>query len=353
MRMKNKLISAVLVCAVVLSGSAMAAGPSAARQWDRGHALAAARSVSLDTAVIEIGNPATLANTEATLEKLQQLETRSDWPLPAREAALFEFTRTLAELPRAAVAPGVIEHLRNYESLTLVADADHPGTLIPLFNIRAAAAGVENGWQRWEFAGQAIDLLKADPARLVSAYLEASSRNQRSGYLDTLRQADTPDVAAVQQAALAKFRQEPELTPVVALAAVMTADVSAVRQLLSFGTGAGLSSALRQLDRRLQPAEKETLLEFAIEQAPAVNASLAIAAWWPGLRHAAGLRDLLIATLADPELGSAAALALAREPDVQTIKALQQTAQGDGLAARRAQMALAIDREQLAGGAQQ
>jgi len=348
--MKNKLISAGLVCLLVFGGSAVAANPSTATQWDRGHALAEVRSVSLETAVLEISNPASLANSEATLEKLQQLETRSDWPLPAREAALFAFTRALAELPRAAVAPGVIEHLQNYESLTLVPDEDHPATLIPLFNIRAAALGIENGWQRWEFAGEAIDLLKTDPARLVSAYLAATGHNQRSGYLDALRQADMADVAAVQRAALAKFENAPELTPVVGLAAVITADVTAVRQLLRNGAGAGLSAALRQLDQRLQPAEKQALLTFAVEQAPAVNAALAVAAWWPGLRHVAGVRGLLIAKLADPELGPAAALALASEPDVQTIKALQQTAQGDGMAARRAQMALDINREQLTGG---
>ena len=152
------------------------------------------------------------------------------------------------------------------------------------------------------------------------------------------------------KAALAKFEHAPELTPVVGLAAVQTADTYAVRQLLSHGAGAGLSAALQQLDQRLQPAEKEALLTFAVEEAPAINASLAIAAWWPGLKQVAAVRDLLLEKLADPALGSAAALALARDPDVQTIKALQQTAQGDDVAARRAQMALAINREQLTGG---
>ena len=108
---------------------------------------------------------------------------------------------------------------------------------------------------------------------------------------------------------------------------------------------------LRQLDQRLLPAEKQALLEFAINEAPAVNASLAIAAWWPGLRHVDTVRDLLVQKLADPELGSAAALALARDPDLQTIRVLQQTAKGDSLAARRAQIALDINREQLTGGA--
>jgi len=349
MRMKHKLISAGLVCALVLSGSAIAAGPSPARQWDRGHAMAAANSVNLDAAVHEISNPATLANTQATLEKLKQLETRSDWPMPAREAALYEFTRALAEMPRAAVATGVIEHLQNYQARTLVPDEDHPRTLVPLFNIRAAAAGIENGWQRNEFAVEAIGMLRTDPALLVSAYRQSSNFNQRSGYLDTLRHADMADIAGVQQAALEAFGQAPELTPVIGLTAVMTADTAAVRQLLTHGAGAGLSAALRQLQQRLGPADMEALLTFAVAEAPAGNASLAIAAWWPGLRHVAAVRDLLLEKLADPQLGSAAALALATDPDVQTIRVLQQTAKGDSVAARRAQLALDINREQLTG----
>ncbi len=93
-------------------------------------------------------------------------------------------------------------------------------------------------------------------------------------------------------------------------------------------------------------------MNYAIFEAPAGNASLAIAAWWPRLKHVLAVRDLLVEKLADPALGSAAALALAQSPDVQTIKILQQTAAGDSLAARRAQMALDINREQLIGEAQ-
>jgi hypothetical protein len=349
--MKYNIISAGLFWLLVLSGSASAASQATTAPWDRGHALAAAHSVDLEAAVVEIGNIASLGNARTTLEKLERLETRADWPMPAREAALFEFTRSLAELPRDAVAPEVMQHLDDYQVRTLVPDDDHGGTLVPLYDISAAAAGIENGWQRKEFAIEAIELLKADPARLVSAYLQAANSNQRSGYLDTLRQSDAARIARVQQVALAAFGQAPELTPVIGETAVATADMSAVRQLLIHGSGAALAPALRQLNQRLQPAELEGLLTFAVNQAPAVNASLAIAAWWPGLRHAAAVRDLLTEKLANPELGSAAALALASQPDVQTIHVLQQIATGGDVAARRARMALDMNREQLTGEA--
>lgn len=309
--------------------------------------MAAVRSADIDIAVSEIGNAASLADGDATLDRLKALETRSDLPLPAREAALYEFTRSLAELPRSSVAVEVMAHLQSYQAQTLVAHEDHGHSLVPLFNIRGAAAGVENGWQRSEFAIEAIKVLETNPETLVSAYIGSANRIQRSGYLDALRQADMTDVETVQNAVLEQFDQEPELTPMLGLTSVITTDPFAIQQLLTHGHGAGLSSALRQLDEQLPASETAAFLTYAIQQAPAENATLAIAAWWPRLRHEAAIRDLLVDKLGDPVLGGTAALALAQSPDIQTIKALQDTAGGSSIAARRAQMALNMNRDRL------
>jgi len=347
--MKYQAVPVAVFCLGVFIGTAIAANAAEPARWDRGSAMAAVRSVNVDAVVNEIGNVASLSDGKATLEKLQQLETRSDWPLPAREAALYKFTRLLAGLPREAVAVEVLQHLQAYQAQALVPHEDHGGTLVPLYNIRGAAAGVENSWQRAEFAIEAVSLLETDAAGLVSAYVESGDHNQRSGYLDGLRQAGMNDIADVQSTALDQLDRVPTLTPLVCLTALITTDTSAIRQLLVNGRGAGLSSALTQLSERLGTADMAGLLTYAINEAPAVNASLAIAAWWPGLRHDAAIRDLLLEHLADPEVGATVALALARGPDIQTIKALQDTADGDSVAARRAQMALDMNRDGLAG----
>lgn len=346
--MKNQTILISLFCLSAFAGPVIAVDATPA-QWDRGSAMAAVRSVNIDTAVNGIGSVSTLTDGRATLEKLEQLETRSDWPLPAREAALYEFTRSLAALPREAVAAEVMQHLQSYQARALVPHEDHGDTLVPLFNIRGAAAGVENGWQRAEFAIEAVNLLATNPAGLVSAYIESGNHNQRSGYLDSLQHAGISDVEMVQDAALEQLDTAAALTPLVGVTAVITTDTYAIQQLLINGRGAGLSRALRQLAERLAPAETAALLTYAIHEAAAGNASLAIAAWWPRLRHDAAIRDLLVAQLANPALGATAALALAKSPDIQTIKVLQDTAEGDSVAARRAQMALDMNRDGLAG----
>jgi hypothetical protein len=350
--MKNLLVFVSLFYFCGLADSVIAANRAPSSHWDRNSAMAAVRSVNIDIAVNEIGNVSSLADGDATLVRLRQLETRSDWPLPAREAALYQFTRSLAELPRTAVADEVMQHLINYQAQALVPHEDHGDAFVPLFNIRGAAAGIENGWQREEFAVEAIELLEANPTDLVSAYVDSAGHTQRSGYLDALKQANMAEVEAVQSAVLEQLGQSPELTPMIGLTAEITADTFAVQELLINGRGAGISSTLKQLDKRLPTSETAALLEFAIIEAPAGNASLAIAAWWPGLRYDANVRDLLVDQLADPDLGAAAALALAQSPDFQTIKILQDTADGDSVAARRAQMALDINRDRLIGEVQ-
>lgn len=346
---KYSLLSCLLlVCS--FAPFAIAARQLEPESWDRVEAMAAVRSVNTGMAVYELGDDAALADGAATVARLIDLETRNDWPLPAREAAIYRFTRSLADLPRDAVATVVMQHLQNYQSRTLVPHEDHPDTLIPLFNIRGAATGVEHGWQRIEFADEAATLIKANPVALVSAFTQSAKHNLRSGYLDALRAAEMSDVLAVQDIALRSLADTPSLTGMIAVTAGITADKFAIQQLLIDGRGAGLPAALKQLDDHLHLAEKASLLEFAVQQAPAQNAALAIAAWWPRLKHNPATRDLLIDTLADPKLGSSAALALAQAPDIQTISDLQRTANGDSRAAKRAQMALDIGRDLVIGG---
>jgi hypothetical protein len=340
----------VLSTLLAVFGLALHAGSYAqppVLQWDRSSAMAAVRTVNIDAATYEIGELSSLDDGTKTLARLKHVETRSDWPLPAREAVVYQFTRSLAELPRDAVAPEVMQYLHSFQAQTLVPHEDHGEAYVPLFNIRAAAAGVENGWQRTESGIEAAMLLEKNPATLVSAYLASSSATQQAGYLDTLQYAAIADVIAVQNTALQQLGDSPVLTPMVGASTVITGDIIAVEQLLLNGRGEGLSSALRELEKRLQSADLATLLDFAIHQAPPGNTTLAIAAWWPRLKHDPLTRDLMVDLLADPGLGASAALALAQSPDIQTIKALQDAAKGDSAAARRAQMALDLNRAGL------
>lgn len=318
-------------------------------QWDRKGAMAAVQTVDIREAVYELSNLSSLADGQFTLEQLKNLENRADWPLPAREAAIHQFTRSLAGFPRDAISPMILQYLQNYQSQTLVPHEDHPDAFIPLFNIRATAAGVENGWLRQEFAFEAETFIETDPLGLVSAFAIAINPNQRYAYIEVLNKARIDEVRAVQDIALEQLPGTPNLTPVVASTAVITKDLMAIQGLLTNGKGVGISSALKIIGQSLPAAELSKLLIFAIQQAPTINASMAMAVWSPMLSHQDSIRSLLIEKLADPGLGASAALALAHQPDIQTIKILQDTAAGDSAAAKRAQMALDLNRDQLIG----
>jgi len=334
-------VAVVLVSGILSTASAQDYKP--APKWDRSSAMAAVRSVNIDSAVTAIAN----------LQDLEALENRGDWPQPAREAAIYKFTRSLAALPRDAVAVDVMQHLRNYQAQVLVPHEDHGDATIPLFNIRGAAAGVENGWQRTESTSEARKVLALEPAALVTKYLQSDNHSQRAGYLDALAAAPATEVQAVQAVVLEQLAGSPELTRLLAVTAVMTADPDATRRLLIDGRGAGLAPALESLALQATSLATAGMLEFAVKQAPTGNAALAIAAWWPALRHDAASRQLLLDKLADPALGSAVALALAQNPDILTIRELQRIAAGDSIGARRAQLALNINRDVLTGGVHQ
>lgn len=348
--MSKAFTTGVLVFLFSFTCQTISATAANIAQWDRNSAMASVHSVDIDVAVREVGDISSLSDGADTLKKLVALETRSDWPLPAREAAVHQFTRSLAALPRDAVAVEVIQHLRSYQPQVLIPDEDHSQALVPMFNIRAAAAGVENGWLRKESAAFANSLILTKPADLVSSFAATSSHNRRSGYLDALQQADFTDVKMVQNAALQQLESKPELSAVVAVTAVITGDEAAVHRLLLDGRGAGLSSAFVALEEQLSVSETAEFLAFAVDHAPASNTSLLIAAWWPRLSHHSSTRDLMLSLLEDPNLGADAALALSKSPDLQTIKALQDYADGDSNSARRAQMALDLNRSQLTGG---
>ncbi|MCW8924835.1 MAG: hypothetical protein OQJ84_01155, partial [Xanthomonadales bacterium] len=179
----------------------------------------------------------------------------------------------------------------------------------------------------------------------------SSSAPQRYGQTDALKMARFTEVMAVQDAALQRLTEHPALSPVIAVTAAITADRDAMEALLVSGNGAGLAPALRQFEALLGTNELAGLLEFAVFEAPPANASLAMAAWWPRLRHDPATRTLMIALLGDAGLGSSAVLALAQEPDIQTIKLLQDSAAGESVAAKRAQQALDLNRARLTGEA--
>ena len=335
----------LIACSFVNTASALDRPSDSS--WDRSGAMATVRAVNINVAVNAISEPAALADGATTISNIKALENRSDLPLPAREAAIYQFTRSLSELPSDSVDADIINYLSAYQARVLVPHEDHGEAAVPLFNIRGAATGVKNSWLREDSAAEALALLDTNPQAIVGKFLQSGNHSQRSGYMDVLQHASATDVEAVQNTVLEQLDTSPELTPLLAVTAAISADPYATQRLLIDGRGAGMALAFESLAVKRDNADMAALLKIAIEQAPAENAGLAIAAWWPSLRHNAEARQLLLNKLDDNDLGGPVALALAQNPDVQTIRELQLIAEGQSVAARRAQLALSINRDLL------
>jgi hypothetical protein len=318
---------------------------SATEVWDRSSAMASLHSVDFKTAVDDLINAASLADGDNTIQSLISLSRRNDWPQPAREAALLQFTRSLATRSSQSVDPDILQYLSEYQTQVMVF-GEH-GSEQPLFNIRAAAAGVENGWLRIDSARQASLILNESPGNWLAMFSTALHPAQRSGYLDALQEADPATILAVQNQSLQLPGDSPELTAVLAATIFLTNDPATAQWLLLSGKGAPLAPALNKLSVTFSIDELARLLEFAIQQAPLETAALAIAAWGPQLSSQPAIQQLLLDTLAEPTLGSSAALALANKPNIQTIRELQLLSNSEGLGAERARMALEINRKKL------
>jgi len=319
---------------------------------DRSAAMANARSVDTQLTINQLTEPGTLNDGMGTVEKLRTLSQRDDWPLPARELAIYQFTRSLAALTRHEVDPAILDYLTLYQPQVWVSSDEHAQDLIPLFNIRAAAAGIKNNWLRQDSKLLATQVINTHPSEFVALFIQAQDRQAqdkvvRAGYLDALRQADSDSVQAIGAQAFEQLRSIPELSALLAVVAQADKNGDTIQRLLVDGKGPQIAPVLRSIAQQLNRDQLAKLLQFAVAKAPAENAALAIASWWPELSSDPATRQLLLNTLAYPELGSAAALALADKPNVQTIHELQQLAEGDSLAAKRARIALDIDRQNL------
>jgi len=216
--------------------------------------------------------------------------------------------------------------------------------VVPLFNIRAAAAGVQNSWDRQQAAARATSLLQKSPDQWIASYLEAGPAGRR-GFVDSLDSASPGQLRELGWSALALLDEKPELTLVTASAAMNSGDFELLRQSISRGDGPGLSRVLETASREMSAEENINLLEHSLQLGSDTKAALAIAQLAPTLLDEPAVRKMLFSTLADRNLGAAAALVLGASSNPEIQAQLGEIAsKKEGLARQRAEMAISTGR---------
>jgi hypothetical protein len=319
--------------------------------WDRVLALQSAALGDYDGQRQEWLRQLRAGNYEAVLQSIRQFSAASEPTSPAREQQLFLFTVALADFPAEQVPAALLAFLANYSPQTLVAHEESGNHAVALFNIPAAARGVQSEFTRQRAEARAATLLTGSAEVWIRNYLDASPA-ARAGFLAALDVASSSRLLELDRNARGLMDHEPDLAVVAGRTALAMSDVQSMRHVLELGSGSDVTSMLRSAAGKLSSGDRAELLLLSIESAPSQNAALAIALLSPGLQAVPQVISTLFDLLGDPELGSAAALALARIDEPLVEAQLVQLAGSEGLAATRARMAISLRETQAMPGTQ-
>ena len=348
-------VSTIAIALILMARAALAVAPAhipAAPNWDPQLAMETARQYDTSAAVSELTQLLYATDSGQVLQALKALERRADWPVPAREAALAAFAESLRGVPRDVVPESVLDHLKAYRPRTLVPHHDRADVGEPLFRIGDALYGVENGWTYDEAAIRGGRLAARGPMEFIGAWRRADSLPKRNGLLDGLRVASPEAVQAVHLQAMMALTTEPAIAPLAARYALATGDVDALQQVILQGDSAMLPHTLRQAAAQLHTREAANIFLDLLDDAPAPRVALVLGAWAPMLVESPEVEARLLTLLDHPELGSAAALTLSKQPSEAALLALDEISRQDEnwLAADRAWMALDLYEQGLLEG---
>ncbi len=347
--MTQRFIPVFFFALFLLAGSAFSqhvqsAEPRAPESWERDEAWRASASVDTKNVRLQLHELLAAGDSHGTLLLIRAIDQRADWPTPARERVLLDFVNGLRKETPRAIGAQVMEYLGRYPSRVLVAHEDHPQASVPLFNIRAATAGVLNTWTRLESSYQGAVLLASGAGNLVRAYLEQESLPARLGLIDALSTASPAQLEELTQHALSIFEQQPRLLALAGRAALIAKDLDALETLVEKGRGADMPGLLRGSAQMLDAQQSSRLLQAALRNPSHETAALAIAQLTPALAGHQATERLLLQMLENPDLGASAALALVKNPSTTALQELEVLAAADehSLRSSRARLALGI-----------
>lgn len=328
-----------ILCILLLSAlPAPASGPGVPTpNWDRGLALSAASHPASNTELESLFGLTRAGQDEALLAAVTELARRDDWPVPALESVLHGFATGLADLPPGSAGPGVMAFLLDYTPRTLVAHDENPYAAVPLFNIRAAAAGTAAAWQRSVDAERATALIEQDTAAFLAAW-DGAAPKAGPAYLQALDQASQQAIRNLAEQASGELPLRAEL---LLHAGLRLGDDALFRKAASQPGVRGLAPALRAASLVFDDRQRLNMMKSFAVTAPASQASLALALWAPRKAGQADWNDWLFECAEDPRLGASAMLALTRIDDPAVRQRLDELAvAGKGLASRRAAQAI-------------
>jgi hypothetical protein len=342
--MKPAFYAFIIGSLILASGHSLAQAVQDAEAWERDEAWRASSSVDTRATRNQLQQLVLAGDNPATLQLIRDIELKDDWPLPARERLIFDFVNDLRQQSPRIISANVTGYLSEIQPRVLVPHEDHPRSAVPLFNIKGAIKGVENGWTRQEAAFEGAAQLLNDPEILVTAFASEQNYNRRQGFLDALANASSSELKSVSHTAMSGLSQNPDLLELAGRSALLGNDLETVTRLAKAGEGRHMQQLFSGAVKTFSTGELYQIFESALKNSSSETSALAIAQLAPTLIGNEVTETLLFNTLGDAQLGSTAALALVAKPNERILSRLESIAGmgSGGLKAVRARLALDI-----------
>lgn len=340
MHVFNRLLSAL--CVFIWVTSSAVAEPMAPANDTRARAMQSINQSDTAPVLQELFRLARSGDDKTLLQQLDVHASHPDWPAAARDYVLHAFARAMGDLEAGSIAPEVVHYLESATPEVLVPHPDYPHIGVPLFNIAAAATGSMARWHYDEARASGARLMAQGAAVWLDTYLH-ETLSGRQGMRDGQANFTPGQNRLLGELALAGSEKQAERTEVATQSALLLQDQDMLKAAILTGSGAALTTAVRQMHAILTPGEVIGLAADAVKGARPATAALIFAQSADRLAGEPAMTDVLFNALPDPELGGAAAQALARNTNPEVRVRLQQLADsGDSLPARRANLALRL-----------
>ena len=251
-----------------------------APNWNREAAIEAGDAPAVKETLGTLYDLARTGRGDELMSRVRAIAASKSRPEPERDRILHELALSLGEIEPGLVDSEVLEFLAETRALVRVPHDEQAAMGVPLYNIRAAAAGSLALWQ---------NAASPSPENSRAPFTGAGS------FIETLSALD--ETSRTQH--------------------------------------------IRQARESLNYAEIESVIDAAPGQTDAPTASLVMAELSPAVIDSLLVQNRLFGLLADRELGGSAALALARSGDEAVLARLADlAASNEGLASRRASLAI-------------
>ena len=281
LRMKYPAVSLSALLLLVTIATAAASDDLPGPNWNRAAAVDISETTASRETLALFYRLAREGRSDELLLEVRAVAAGTALPDPARDRVLHALALALGDFEPGVVRPDVLEYLGGVRARTRVPHEEHPGMGVPLYNIRAAAAGSLAEWERVEQAARAPD--PADPFTDTATFILS----------------------------------------------------------LDDASGSALTRRIRQARDAFDPLEIESIVMSAADMPDSATASLVLAELSPAVLDSPAVQDRLLELLGNRDLGATAALVLARSGDPLILDRLAELAAEDGrLASRRASMAI-------------